>query len=211
MELPVRVFNEQQHEKRKEEIMEQCYACYAEHGLGNIGIKGLAAACGISSGSLYTYFPDLDSLIVASTAYCMSRVEDDFMARAPASAGDVMRFLDETPYWTARQHGKKYRLMYQVYSNPKYTEHGKRFFDGVNERYAAYARQLEPKIGIPHTIILSLIFVFVRACVHYALFEQENYLQSQIAVLKQAVALFAEKYSALPGGAPAVGAGAGQA
>ena len=104
-----------------------------------------------------------DDLIVQSTAYCMEKVEDDFMAKAPPDPQDLMRFIDEIPYWTARQHGKKYRLMYQVYTHPKYIEHGKKFFEGVNERYTAYARLLEPKIGIPYSVITPLIFIFGRA------------------------------------------------
>ena len=95
---------------------------------------------------------------------------------------------------TAREHGKKYRLMYQVYTHPKYIEHGKKFFEGVNERYTEYAKLLEPKIGIPYTVITPLIFIFVRACVHYAMFEDEYYLKTQMEVLKQGVALFADKY-----------------
>ena len=38
--------------------------------------------------------------------------------------------------------------------------------------------------------MVGLIFVFVRACVHYALFEDEAYLQAQLGVLKQGIALF---------------------
>ena len=98
---------------------EKCYERYADPGLGAVGIKGLAEACGCTSASLYTYFDDLDDLIVQSTAYCMSKVEDDFMAKAPADIEDVWRFIDEIPYWTAKKHGKKYRLMYQVYTHPK--------------------------------------------------------------------------------------------
>ena len=116
------------------------------------------------------------------------------MARAPKAPGDILRFIEEIPYWTAREHGKKYRLMYQVYTHPKYMEHGKRFFAGVNERYTEYAKMLEPKLGIPHTVITPLIFIFVRTCVHFALFEDEYYLKSQMAVLKEAVGLFLEKY-----------------
>ena len=41
---------------------------------------------------------------------------------------------------------------------------------------------------------MPLIFIFVRACVHYAMFEDEYYLKSQIEVLKQGVALFADKF-----------------
>ena len=191
----VRVRNEEQFQAKKLELMEKCYECYAENGLNSVGIRGLAKACNTNPSVLYTYFDDLDDLIVQSTAYCMSKVEDDFMKESPKNAEDVMRFIEEIPYWTARKHGKKYRLMYQVYTHPKYIEHGKRFFEGVNERYTEYAKQLEPKIGIPYNILTPLIFIFVRASVHYALFEDEYYLKSQMEVLRQSVILFMEKYS----------------
>ncbi len=191
----VRVRNEEQFQAKKIELMEKCYECYAENGLNSVGIRGLAKACNTNPSVLYTYFDDLDDLIVQSTAYCMSKVEDDFMKESPKNAEDVMRFIEEIPYWTARKHGKKYRLMYQVYTHPKYIEHGKRFFEGVNERYTEYAKQLEPKIGIPYNILTPLIFIFVRASVHYALFGDEYYMKSQMKVLRQSVILFMEKYS----------------
>ena len=132
----MRVRNAAQFQHRKEELMEKCFDCYAEHGFGSVGIKGLAEACGCSSAALYTYFDDLDDLIVQSTAYCMSKVEDDYMEAAPRSASELERYIDEVPYWTARKHGKKYRLMYQVYTHPKYRDQGKVFFEGVHKRYS---------------------------------------------------------------------------
>lgn len=190
----MRVRNEEEFRRKKNEIMEKCYECYAEHGLTGTGIQMLADACGCTKGNLYSYFKNLDELIIESTDYCMTKVEDDFMAKAPTDPQDVMRFINEIPYWTAEKHGKKYRLMYQVYTHPKYIEYGKKFFQGVNERYTAYAKLLEPKIGIPYDIITPLIFILVRACVHYAMFEDEYYLKSQLEVLRQSVMLFIEKY-----------------
>ena len=168
---------EQQHNERKRELMEKCFECYAENGLTGTGIKALADACGCTKANLYSYFKNLDELIIESTAYCMEKVEDDFMDMAPTDPEDVVRFVKEVPYWTAKKHGKK-------------------FFEGVNERYTEYAKRLEPKIGIPYTVITPLIFIFVRACVHYAMFEDEYYLKSQMEVLKQGVALFVDKYKA---------------
>ena len=166
---------EEQHRQKKIEIMEKCFECYAEHGLTGTGVQMLADACGCSKSNLYSYFKNLDELIIESTAYCMEKVEDDYMALAPTNPADVMRYIKEIPYWTAKKHGKK-------------------FFLGVNERYTEYAKQLEPKIGIPHEIITPLIFILVRASVHYAMFEDEYYLKSQMEVLKQSVMLFIEKY-----------------
>ena len=84
--------------------------------------------------------------------------------------------------------------MYQVYTHPKYIEYGKKFFEGVNERYTEYAIGLESKLGIPHEVLTPLIFILIRASVHYAMFEDEYYLQSQLAVLKQSIEMFRQKY-----------------
>ncbi|MGN0779147.1 MAG: TetR/AcrR family transcriptional regulator [Aristaeellaceae bacterium] len=186
--------DEQAFQRKKAEIMEACFGCYAENGLTGTGIQALADACGLSKASLYTYFDSLDDLIVESTAYCMSKVEDDFMQLAPTGMEDMSRFIDEVPYWTAERHGKKYRLMYQVYTHPKYIEHGRAFFAGVNERYQAYAKRLEPLLGMPCDVITPLIFIFVRASVHYALFEDEYYLKSQMNALKQCVFLLSSQH-----------------
>ena len=180
-------------EEKKKEIMEKCYECYCENGLRNTGIKELGKYCGMTSANLYAYFDNVDDLIVQSTAYCMSKVEDDFMALAPENPQDILRFIKEIPYWTAKKHGKKYRLMYQVYTHPKYIEHGKIFFDGVSKRYTEYARQLSPKLGIPVDILSGFIFIFVRAAVHYALFEDEYYLKMQMEALKISVFSMVEK------------------
>lgn len=186
--------NEGQYEEKKEKIMRAAFECYAEKGLHGTGVSALAEAAGVSKAAIYTYFRSADELIVQATEFCMSKVEDDFMEKAPVDPGDIERFIDEVPYWTKEKHGKKYRLMYQVYTHPKYIEYGKKFFAGVNERYTAYAKMLEPKLRIPHTIITPLIFIFVRACVHYAMFEDEYYLRSQMTILKKSVVLFLEKY-----------------
>ena len=191
----MKVRNEITYQIKKETIMEACFNCYADNGLQGTGIKALAKASGVSSAALYTYFENLDDIILQSTEYCMAKVENDFMSKAPKDPKDIERFIKEIPYWTAHEHGKKYRLMYQVYTHPKFMDQGKKFFEGVNKRYSEYAKQLEPKIGIPAEVILPLIFIFVRACVHYAMFEDEYYLRSQLAVLKQSVRWYLEKYN----------------
>ena len=191
----MRTTNEEARRAKQIEIMEKCFDCYAENGFSSVGIKAIAKACDCSVATLYLYFDNLDDLIVQSTEYCMNKVEDDFMAKAPTDVKDLERFIDEIPYWTAKKHGKKYRLMYQVYAHPKYIEYGKKFFAGVDERYTEYAKRLEPKLGIPYEKITPLIFILIRACVHYALFEDEFYLKSQIEVLKETQELFVMKYN----------------
>ena len=85
---------EEQHNARKREMMEKCFECYAENGLTGTGIKALAAACGCTTGNLYSYFNSVDELIIEPTAYCMEKVEDDFMEMAPTDPKDAMRFIE---------------------------------------------------------------------------------------------------------------------
>lgn len=178
---------EDKREEKRREIMQKCFECYCDNGFRDTGIKELGKYCGMTSANLYGYFDNVDDLIVKSTEYCMTKVEDDFMELAPENPADIMRFIREIPEWTAKKHGKKYRLMYQVYTHPKYIEYGKKFFDGVARRYTEYARQLSPKLGIPANVLTGFIFIFVRAAVHFAMFGDEYYLKMQMDALTQAV------------------------
>lgn len=112
------------------------------------------------------------------------------MANAPTSFADIERFLREMPYLTAKLHGAKYRFMYQVYASPKYREQGKAFFGGVNIRYRKYAELLSGKLGMPADFIQGMTYLFVRACVHYALFEDEEYLQLQLNAIRASLRAF---------------------
>ena len=133
-------YTPEQWNSKKQELMVACFDGFAELGLHGTGIRTLAKHCGYTTSMIYTYFNDLDDLIIQSTEYCMRKVEDDFMAKAPTDIEDLWRFINEIPYWTAEKHGKKYRLMYQVYTHPKYIEHGRKFFAGVDKRYTEYAK-----------------------------------------------------------------------
>ena len=182
----MRTVNVKAREAKKIEIMEKVFDCYAESGLNNISMKDIADKSGFNVASVYQYFNDLDDLIIQSTGYCM--------AKAPNNVEDLWKFIDEVPYWTAKEHGKKYCLMYQVYTSPKYKKYGQEFFKGVDQRYTEYAKSLESKLGIPYEKITPLIFILIRASVHYALFEDEFYLKSQLSILKEALILFIDKY-----------------
>lgn len=188
-------YTDEQWNANKENLMVKCYEAFADLGLQGTGVRKLAEYYGYSTSMIYTYFKDLDDLIIESTAYCMSKVEDDFMQVSPKNFEDLERFLLEVPHWTAQKHGKKYRLMYQVYTHPKYREHGKVFFEGVNKRYAEYADEVAAKIGIPADKVRPMIFTFVRACVHYALYEDEFYLHEQIGLLKDCIGFYMMQYN----------------
>ena len=181
--------------ERADHFLDVCFDTFCEHGLENTGLKLLADTCGVSNGALLYHFGSKDAIVIKSTARCMAKVEDDFMRHAPKSLADLDRFLREMPYLTARLHGPKYRFMYQVYASPKFREEGKEFFRGVSLRYSQYARQLSEKLGLPAEYLQGMIYIFVRACVHYALFEDQEYLDMQLDAIRASL----DAYLALHG------------
>lgn len=179
--------------ERRTELLEICFDTFCKNGLENTGMLKLSEACGITNAALIYYFKSKDNLIIEATAHCMAKVEDDFMAQAPTSFSDIERFLREMPYLTAKLHGAKYRFMYQVYASPMYREYGKEFFRGVNIRYHQYAEMLSKKLGMPTDFIQGMIYIFVRACVHFALFEDEEYLNLQLNAIRTSLKLFVKE------------------
>ena len=180
---------ENRNEERGRELLEVCFDTFCRYGLENTSMQKLSEACGVTNAALVYYFGSKDNIVIESTALCMAKVEDDFMARAPQSLDDIERFLREMPYVTAELHGAKYRFMYQVYSSPKYIEHGREFFKGVNIRYHRYAEILSDKLGLPVDFIQGMIYIFVRACVHYAMFGDEEYLNLQLQAIRTSLAM----------------------
>ena len=176
--------------ERRTEFLETCFDTFCKSGLENTSLQKLAESCGVTNGALLYYFGSKDNLVIEATAHCMAKVEDDFMAQAPTSFADIERFLREMPYLTAKLHGAKYRFMYQVYASPKYREYGKEFFKGVNIRYHNYAELLSGKLGMPTDFIQGMTYLFVRACVHFALFEDEDYLQLQLNAIRTSLRAF---------------------
>ena len=166
------------------QFLERCFDVFCAHGLENTTMKMLSEACGVTNAALVYYFGTKDRIVIDATAHCMAKVEDDFMALAPQNAADIERFLRQMPRLTAEMHGAKYRFMYQVYASPKYRDQGREFFAGVDLRYGRYARQLSGKLGLPADYIQGMTYAFVRACVHYALFEDEKYLDLQLAAIR---------------------------
>ena len=57
----------------------------------------------------------------------------------------------------------------------------------MSRRYTEYAQRLSPVLGIREDILTGFIFLFVRASVHYALFEDKYYLESEMKALKLSV------------------------
>ena len=170
--------------ERREIFLETCFSVFCKNGLESTSLQMLADACGVTKGTLIYYFSTKDNIVTESTAYCMTKVEDDYVSRAPVDFNDMERFFREMPYIAAELHSDKYRTMYQVYTSPRYKEQGKAYLEGVKVRYREYAERFSYRLGLPADLVESIIYLFVHACIHYALFGYEEYLKLQIDMIR---------------------------
>lgn len=177
-------------QERKNEILETCFNCYCEHGLENTGTKALAQACNMSTTNLFFHFGTIDNIIIQSTSLCLSKIEKQFIDRAPTSEHGLSDFLLDVPYWTAREYGKKFRFMYQVYLSPKYIDYGKQFFKDITIKYTQYAKKLEKIVGLSWVTIRAMLLLLMRASVNFALFGDEEYLKPQMDLLIDMVRIY---------------------
>ena len=99
-------YTEEQWNAKKIELMETCYNGFADLGLHGTGIRTLAKHCGYNTSVIYTYLKDLDDLIIQSTEYCMSKVEDDFMAKAPGMWRTCGGLLTRSPTGRRKSTGR---------------------------------------------------------------------------------------------------------
>lgn len=77
--------------------------------------------------------------------------------------------------------------MYQVYSSPKYREQGKNSLEASMYVIKNMPMNFQTvKLGMPADYIQGMTYL-VRACVHYALFEDEECLNLQLNAMRSSL------------------------
>ncbi|MCD7758046.1 MAG: TetR/AcrR family transcriptional regulator [Clostridiales bacterium] len=177
-----------------ERYLELCFQCLCENGLENTSTRMLAEACGVAQGNLFGYyFKSKDEVIIKATDLCMLRVEEYYLSHAPNNIDEVEDYIREMPE-LAKKIGPEYRFAYQVFVSPKYLDYGKRFMREATQRYKHHAQVLSSKLGMPQELIESILYLLVRASVHYAQFEDQEFLEPQINLLLNVVSGLKEKH-----------------
>lgn len=171
-------------QRKKVEIMEKCFARFCETGLRDTGIKDLAKACGMTAPNFYSYFDNLDQLIVECTAHCIRKIEDEFYENAPKSKEDIFPYIEKMIDPDNNSHAKEYRFMHQVYTSPAFLEYGKKYKSEQYARFRKEAEELAPVLNVSWYLILSWIICFEETLVEYALFENSTRLIIQKVLLK---------------------------
>ena len=171
-------------QKKKIEIMEKCFACYCEKGLRNTGIKDLAKACDMTAPNFYSYFDNLDQLIVECTQHGLIKIENEYFSKAPKTKEDIVPYIEEVSDFNRTLRSAEYRFIYQVYTSPEFVEYGKKHRANQLARFRSYSEELEKELNISWFFILSWIISFEQMLIQYALFENATSFMIQKLSLK---------------------------
>jgi AcrR family transcriptional regulator len=97
------------HEKYRRELLDRSFDLFAERGVSSVSMREIAEALGVSTGTLYHYFPDKDSLFAQLVQTKSER--DALIMVAEASVGKtprermeiLLRYIDQhEAYFTNR-------------------------------------------------------------------------------------------------------------
>lgn len=82
-------------DRYRQELLAQCLSLFAAQGFGTVTMRQVADSLGVSTGTLYHYFPNKESIFVQLVEEYCSKDVADFFAQAPmqASLKDKLHYV----------------------------------------------------------------------------------------------------------------------
>ncbi|MEO1207987.1 MAG: TetR/AcrR family transcriptional regulator [Cyanobacteria bacterium J06638_20] len=74
------------HDHYRKELLNQCSKLFAEQGYGSITMRQIAQGLGVSTGTLYHYFPSKEGIFIQLIQETCERDVANFFAQAPSAA-----------------------------------------------------------------------------------------------------------------------------
>lgn len=164
------------HHRYRQELLERCLTLFAERGFSTITMRQIAASLGVSTGTLYHYFPNKESIFVQLVQeYCEKDVAE-FFAQVPLGEDlttklrRVMTFFLEN--YAAYQ--RQFLIWVDFY---QYCQHGgsqetaalEQFWQRTHEKLAAYlqlpATQVDCLLTLMDGLLLQCLYNHDEAAV----------------------------------------------
>jgi AcrR family transcriptional regulator len=168
------------HNRYRQELLNQCLALFAEQGYGAITMRQIAQRLNVSTGTLYHYFPSKESILTQLVQELCEQSIMDFLAQAPVDAAgrDRLRrvtifFLENYSFYQQQallwvefhQHSQR-----QSATQPHFLQG---FWQRTHEQLAAYL-QLPPEQ-------VDFILVFMDGLLLQCLYDRGNHERDWVA------------------------------
>lgn len=152
------------HDEYREKMLEKSLYLFTRRGYSNINMKQIAAEIGVSTGTLYHYFPSKEKMLVEMIAWVGDKNVDEYIRRTSSAENIRDRFDLIVDFW--KEKGELYEnimlLAIDVYRNVDigqwkklYSLFAARYIDGMSER-----------LKISRQFALSIFIYFIGLSFH---------------------------------------------
>ena len=152
------------HDEYREKMLEKSLYLFTRRGYSNINMKQIAAGIGVSTGTLYHYFPSKKNMLAEMIAWLGDKNVDEYIGRTSSVESINDRFDMIIDYW--KEKGDFYKnimlLAIDFYRNADieqwkavYSFLAERNTDGMSERF-----------NISRQLALSIFIYFIGLSFH---------------------------------------------
>lgn len=168
-------------EEYRQTLLEKSLHLFSHRGYNNINMKEIAAEIGVSTGTLYHYFPSKEKMLAEMMAWIADENVDEYIRRTESVESMRERFDMIVDYW--KEKGELYEntmlLAIDVYRNVD-IERWKEVYSFFEERYTS---GMSERLNISRQFARSIFIYFLGLSFHSLAFEGAGEYNKQINFL----------------------------
>ena len=169
------------HNEYRQELLEKSLHLFTRKGYHNINMKEIAAEIGVSTGTLYHYFPSKESMLAEMIAWIGDKNVDEYLRRTDSVENINDRFDMIVDFW--KEKGELYEnimlLAIDMYRNTD-IEQWKPVYSFFAERYTA---GMSDRLNISRQFARSIFIYFIGLSFHSLAFDGAGEYNKQIDFL----------------------------
>lgn len=180
------------HDRYRKELLQGCLALFAERGYGSITMRQIAQGLGVSTGTLYHYFPSKEGLFMQLVQELCEQDISNFLAQAPqdGSVEERLEAVVDFMLQNVQHHHQQLLLWVDFFQQSSQAGDAEAQFlrqvwDRTRDALAAYLQGTD--LATVEFILvfldgLILQFIYSRSFRDLAWFEQQCQLMIQMVI-----------------------------
>lgn len=169
------------HEQYRQELLEKSLYLFTREGYNNINMKEVAAEIGVSTGTLYHYFPSKENMLAQMIAWIGDKNVEEYIERTSSVDKVKDRFDMIVDFW--KEKSELYEnimlLAIDMYRNTD-IEEWKPVYAFFAERYTA---GMSERLNISRQFARSIFIYFIGLSFHSLAFDGPDEFHKQIDFL----------------------------
>jgi len=170
------------HNEYRQKLLEKSLSLLTHKGYSNVNVKEIAAEIGVSTGTLYHYFPSKENMLAEMLAWLGNKNVDEYTNRTSSVESIHDRFDMIVDFW--KEKGELYKnillLAIDVYRNVD-SEQWKEVYSFFAERYT---EGMSERLNISQQFARSIFIYFIGLAFHSLAFDGISEYNKQIDFLE---------------------------